>query len=67
MNAQAPLEIPRAFADLPDPRKANRRHALLDILTIALLAVICGADDWVAVVQYARAKEAWLRTFLLAG
>ena len=64
MDAQAPLEIPRAFADLPDPRKANARHALIDILTIALFAVICGADDWVSVVAYAKAKERWLKTFL---
>jgi predicted transposase YbfD/YdcC len=64
MDVQAPLEIPRAFADLPDPRKNNCRHALIDILTIALFAVICGADDWVAVVAYAHAKEVWLKTFL---
>ena len=64
MEEQASLGIPRAFADLPDPRKANSRHALLDILTIALCAVICGANDWVAVVAYAKSKEAWLRTFL---
>lgn len=64
MDAQAPLEIPRAFAELPDPREANVRHALIDILTIALFAVICGADDWVAVVEYAVAKESWLKTIL---
>jgi predicted transposase YbfD/YdcC len=33
-------------------------------VTIALCAVICGADDWVAVETFGRAKEAWLRTFL---
>jgi len=36
----------------------------MDILTIALLAVICGADGWAAVAAYGRAKEKWLKTFL---
>jgi predicted transposase YbfD/YdcC len=64
MEAQTPLEIPRAFATLADPRQENACHQFLDILTIALCAVVCGADGWVAVVAYARAKESWLRTFL---
>jgi predicted transposase YbfD/YdcC len=64
MDAQAPMEIPRAFAALADPRKANHIHKLTDMLTIAIFAAICGADSWVAVVAYARAKEPWLRTFL---
>jgi predicted transposase YbfD/YdcC len=64
MDAQAPLEIPRAFVSLADPRRANIIHKFTDMLTIALLATICGADGWVAVVAYARAKESWLKTFL---
>jgi predicted transposase YbfD/YdcC len=36
----------------------------LDILTIALCAVICGADSWVEVERFGHAKEDWLRTFL---
>lgn len=64
MDAQVPLEIPRAFVALPDPRDNNSRHMFIDILTIALFAVICGADGWVAVAAYGQAKEAWLKTFL---
>jgi len=53
------------FAALPDPRvERTKRHALLDVLTIALCAVICGADSWVEVERFGQAKEAWLRTFL---
>lgn len=53
------------FGALRDPRVARtRRHALLDIITIALCAVICGAESWVEVETWGRAKEAWLRTFL---
>lgn len=53
------------FADLEDPRiSPATRHQLLDIVVIALCAVICGADTWVEVSAFGRAKEAWLRTFL---
>ena len=64
MDTQATAKIPRAFMHLPDPRHHNIRHKLIDILTIAMFAVICGAEDWVAVSDYGRAKLAWLKTFL---
>jgi len=31
------------FGDLDDPRRYNRRHLLLDIVVIAICAVVCGA------------------------
>ena len=53
------------FADLPDPRSTRRRqHRLLDIMTIALCASICGADNWVDIALFGRAKQAWFRSFL---
>jgi len=53
------------FADLPDPRTGPAtRHRLLDIVTIALCAVLCGADTWVDIELFGRSKEPWLRTFL---
>jgi predicted transposase YbfD/YdcC len=53
------------FGDLTDPRVARRRvHRLGEVVTIALCAVLCGANDWVAVETFGHAKEAWLRTFL---
>jgi predicted transposase YbfD/YdcC len=63
-------EFPRTsigehFATLTDPRRDHlKAHRLVDILTIALCAVICGADDWVEVETFGQAREAWLRTFL---
>jgi len=33
-------------------------------VTVALCAVVCGADSWVEVERFGRAKEAWLRSFL---
>src|SRR3712207_9162400 len=60
-----PTSISEHFATLPDPRDGKKtEHRLVDILTITLCAVICGADDWVAVATFGETKEAWLRTFL---
>src|SRR6266540_1334759 len=57
--------IAQYFGDLPDPRTGPAKlHVLLDLLTIALLAVICGEDDWVAVHDFGVARETWMKTFL---
>jgi len=64
MDTTATTRIPRAFLDMPDPRKRNVTHRFIDVLTIALFAVICGAEDWVSVAAYGQAKLDWLKTFL---
>ena len=53
------------FGDLEDPRiDRTKRHKLLDIIVIAISAVICGADTWVDVALFGEAKQDWLQTFL---
>ena len=53
------------FEGLDDPRIDRcKRHQLLDIITIAICAVICGADSWVHVELFGKSKEEWFRTFL---
>jgi len=53
------------FAGLQDPRiDRTKLHQLLDIVVIAICAIICGADDWVEVELFGNAKLPWLRTFL---
>ena len=37
---------------------------MLDIVAIAICAVICGADSWVYVEMFGKSKEEWFRTFL---
>ena len=65
MDAQATAKIPRAFnRTMPDPRSPNRRHKLIDLLTIALFALMARADGWAGVAAYGKARLAWLRTFL---
>ena len=50
------------FANVPDFRLNRRkRHLLLDILVITLLAVICGADDYEEIALYGRQKESFLQ------
>lgn len=59
------VSIARHFADLPDPRvERTRKHALTDILAIALCAVICGADSWEEVEAFGEARADWLGRFL---
>ena len=53
------------FTDLPDPRKPRGiRHELADIVVISILAVICGANSYSQIHQYALAQQDWLKTFL---
>jgi predicted transposase YbfD/YdcC len=53
------------FGGLEDPRiERHKRHQLLDVIVIAICAVVCGADDWVAIETFGHAKEAWFRRFL---
>lgn len=54
------------FGQIPDPRvERTRAHQLLDIIAIALFAVLSGADSWVAIETYGNAKRSWLESFLV--
>jgi predicted transposase YbfD/YdcC len=65
MDALALTTVADYFVDLPDPRTGPAlRHDLLDIVAVAICAVLCGADTWVDVELFGRSKESWLRTFL---
>ena len=53
------------FETLEDPRIDRcKRHQLLDIIAIAICAVICGADSWVYIELFGKSKEEWFRAFL---
>lgn len=53
------------FEAIEDKRRgAGKRHKLIDILTIAICGIICGADDWSGIEAYGKAKEEWLQGFL---
>lgn len=54
----------RFFLDLPDPRAANVRYRLIDLLIIAICAVICDCDSWDEVEDFAESKKKWFSSFL---
>jgi predicted transposase YbfD/YdcC len=54
----------KAFGRLPDPRAANARHDLLEVLVIALAATLCGAESCSDMADFGEAKEELLRLFL---
>lgn len=57
--------ISRHFANLDDPRvDRTKAHLLTDIVVIAICAVICGAESWVDIENFGRAKRKWFKRFL---
>lgn len=65
MDNESKTSIAKHFSSLEDPRiRLKIRHNLIDVIIITICAIICGADDWVDVANYGRAKKGWLKTFL---
>ena len=64
MSQHPATTIVESFAHLDDPRRYNKRHLLVDIINIAICAVICGADDWEAVEEFGKDKQDWFERFL---
>ncbi len=55
----------KIFSEVPDPRSnQGKRHLIEELLTITVLAVICGADDWSGIEAYGQSQEGFLKTFL---
>jgi len=53
------------FEKVEDPRvERQMRHELIDVIGVALCAVICGAQCWTEIEQFGNAKKDWLQTFL---
>jgi predicted transposase YbfD/YdcC len=64
MPKASSVRIQDHFTDLTDPRRRPVMYPLINIVTIAICAVICGADDFVAIAKFGRAKRKWLSRFL---
>ena len=59
------LPLLTTIPTVEDPRvERTRQHKLIDIITIAICAVICGADTWVDIETYGSSKIKWLKQFL---
>ena len=60
------MTLTEAFSGVVDPRTGPaRRHDLTEIILMALCAVLCGADTWVDVAEWAEDNEAWLKRYLV--
>lgn len=57
-------ELKEHFSDVEDPRANNVSQLLIDIIVLSICGLISGADSWVEIEQYGKAKHAWLRQFL---
>jgi predicted transposase YbfD/YdcC len=65
MDSRPPLSLAHHFRDLPDPRLSPLcDHDFLDIITIAICAVICGQHAWTDMELYGETHHDWLKTFL---
>ena len=65
MSEEKRASLVGCFADLPDPRVVGRTdHDLLDIVILALCAVMSGAEGWDDIEAWGQEREAWLRRFL---
>lgn len=58
------ISISNYFDSIEDPRHHNIHHKLIDIMTIAICAIICGAEKWTQVQEYGRVKHDWFKQFL---
>ena len=58
------VAIKNHFSALTDPRRRKVLYPLINVVTIALCAVVCGADDFVAIAKWGRTKREWLAKFL---
>ncbi len=61
---QVSVRIQDHFASLTDPRRRKVTYPLLNIVTIAVCAIVAGADDFVSIAQWGRQKRQWLEQFL---
>jgi predicted transposase YbfD/YdcC len=64
--SKKPLEaIEEHFSKVNDPRKDRTKdHKLIEIIAIAICAIICGAEGWTDMEIFGNSKVVWLKTFL---
>jgi len=59
---QVNMTLIQAFSILPDPRTGPaQRHDLKEMIVMTLSSVLCGADNWVDVAEWAGDNESWLK------
>src|SRR5579872_3838438 len=66
MNIVQPFaSLEECFGDITDPRVVGRcDHKLVEIILVAVCAVLCGAESWSEVEEFGESKQAWLKQYL---
>lgn len=65
MKLKPKNSIVEHFSDIKDIRiERRKKHKLIDIITISICAVVCGADGWEDIEMYGSARKKWLEKFL---
>lgn len=64
MNKSVGDSLRQHFEKLDDPRRPNVRHILSEMITIAICAIICGADSYTQFAEFGKSKEVWFRSFM---
>ncbi len=62
----SPIEtLQQHFENIEDPRQFGKvDHPLINIIFITVCAVLCGADNWVAIVEFGNAQKEWLSQYI---
>lgn len=64
MSRTKSARIEEHFAELTDPRRRKVTYPLINVVVIAVCAVVCGADDFVAIAEFGEKKRLWFARFL---
>lgn len=65
MEEGALRDLETLFSQVDDPRiERTKRHRLRDVIILAMCGVICGAEGWVEIEEFGKAKEAWFTELL---
>ncbi len=65
MKLRPKTAIYEFFSDIEDPRvERQKRHKLIDIITITICAVISGVEYWTEIESYGKNKYEWFKQFL---
>ena len=64
-SSELSVQLWKHFDNVEDPRITYLiDHKLIDIITLTICAVICGAETWEQIEEYGQSKYQWLKTFL---
>ncbi|PZA14217.1 ISAs1 family transposase, partial [Parazoarcus communis] len=66
MTTREVMPLTQVFVSISDPRSTRQvRHDLSELLTVAVCAVLCSADEFSEIEAWAKERLDWLRGFLV--